>query len=395
MAMQNFTFSLPTRVHFGKGQIARIQKEIPADAKVLITYGGGSILKNGVMDQVRAALAGHSTVEFGGIEPNPGYETLMKAVQIVKEQGITFLLAVGGGSTLDGTKFIAAAACYDHAEDPWEILLTGSKHIKAALPLGSVLTLPATGSEMNSAAVITRYETKDKLSMASEHVIPRFAVLDPETTFSLPVKQTANGIVDTFVHTSEQYMTYPLDAQIPDRFAESVYTTLLEDGPKVMADGNDYSARANIMWAATMGLNRILATGVPQDWVSHAMGHELTAMFGIDHGRTLAITMPAVWDYCREDKKGKLIQFANRVLGICEGSEDDIIDAAIAAVRNFFTSLGCPCYLSDYDIDETAIPALVAKLTEHAKTGIGERQKITPEDMGKIYALALKGGADA
>jgi len=389
MAMQNFTFSLPTKVHFGKGQIARIAAEIPTDAKVLITYGGGSILKNGVMEQVRAALTGHSTIEFGGIEPNPGYETLMKAVKIVKAQGITFLLAVGGGSTLDGTKFIAAASLYDHADDPWEILLTGAKYVTAAIPVGSVLTLPATGSEMNSAAVITRYETKDKLSFGSEHVIPRFAVLDPETTFSLPEKQSANGIVDTFVHTSEQYMTYPLDAQIPDRFAEGVYMTLLEDGPKVMVNPQDYTARANIMWAATMGLNRILATGVPQDWVSHAMGHELTAMFGIDHGRTLAITMPAVWDYCRADKKGKLLQFAGRVLGIREGSDDQIIDAAIAAVRAFFTSLGCPCYLSDYGVDETAIPALVAKLTEHGKTGIGERQKITPEDMGKIYGLAL------
>lgn len=389
MSMQNFTFSLPTKAVFGKGQISALPQHIPAGKNVLITYGGGSVYKNGVMEQVKTALSGYNVREFGGIEPNPGYETLMKAVAMVKEHNIDFLLAVGGGSVLDGTKFIAAAACYGE-ENKWDILLTGGQKITAAIPMGSVLTLPATGSEMNSGAVISRYETGDKLSFGSPTVMPLFAILDPETTYSLPKRQIANGVVDAFVHTAEQYLTYPMDAKIPDRFAEGVFLTLIEEGPKALENPTDYSVRANIMWSCTMALNRILATGVVQDWISHAMGHEMTAMYGLDHAQTLAITLPAVWTYCKADKLDKLVQFGERVLGITEGSPDERADKVIAKTRNFFEQMGNPTYFSDYSLDESKIPLMVEKLREHKKINIGERGKITPEDMEKMYRLCAR-----
>ncbi len=386
--MKEFTFYMPTKVFFGKGQIAKVRDAVPADAKILITYGGGSVLKNGVMEQVKAALAGRSYIEFGGIEPNPEYETLMKAVDIVRKNNIDFLLPIGGGSVLDGTKFIAAAALYDG--EGWDIMLTGGKHVTRAVPIGTVLTLPATGSEMNDSGVISRRETGDKLSFHAEQVIPRFAVLDPETTFSLPARQIANGVVDTFVHVCEQYMTYPTGSSLTDRFAESILKTLMEDGPRALADPMNYDVRASIVWCATMGLNDLLVTGHPQDWVTHLMGHAMTALYGLDHARTLAIVMPSLWDYCRADKREKLLQFASRVLGITEGSDDERVDLAIAKVRQFFTDMGNPTYFSDYQLDGSGIPVLVAKLRERGNANRGERGNLNPDDMEKIYNMCLR-----
>lgn len=381
--MNNFVLHTPTRILFGQGQIAHLAAEIPADSKVLITFGGGSVKKNGVLDQVYTALQGFEVQTFGGIEPNPSYETLMQAVEVVKRENITFLLAVGGGSVLDGTKFIAAAACYP--QDPWHILQSGGAEIQQALPVGSVLTLPATGSESNRSAVITRRSTHDKQAFRSHHVFPRFAILDPVFTYSLPPRQIANGVVDAFVHTIEQYLTYPVDARVQDRFAEGLLLTLIEEGPKALAEPENYDVRANVMWSATLALNGLIGAGVPQDWATHMLGHELTALHGLDHAQTLAIVLPSLMNIKRDTKRGKLLQFAARVWGLTEGSEEQRIDGAIAATRRFFEQMGVATRFSDYQLDGSSIPALLNKLEEKGLVALGEHQDITPEVSRQIY----------
>lgn len=385
--MLNFTYWNPTRIHFGKGEIARIAEEVPANARVLIVYGGGSVLKNGVMDQVRAALTGRSVFEFGGVEPNPHFETLVKAADLVRAEKIDFLLAVGGGSVADGTKFVAAAAKFDG--DPWDILVQRGTNITAALPVGCVITLPATGSEMNRNAVVTRASTHDKLPMASAHVLPRFSILDPTTTFSLPTRQTSNGVVDTFVHVIEQYLTYPVGAKVQDRFAEGILLTLIEDGPAVLADPGNYQLRASLMWAATMALNDLLSRGVPGDWSTHRIGHELTGLYGLDHAATLAIVLPGLWSVKRVEKREKLLQYGERVFGITTGSDEQRIDAAIEATRAFFEAMGVKTRLADYGLDAASIPPVVEKLREHWSVPLGEHRDVTPEVAAKVLELAL------
>ncbi|GKX54421.1 NADH-dependent alcohol dehydrogenase [Leminorella grimontii] len=384
--MNNFTLHLATKVVFGQGQIAQLPKLIPADARVLITYGGGSIKRNGVLDQVHRALEGYQLFEFGGIEPNPAYETLMKAVEAVHNNKVDYLLAVGGGSVLDGTKFIAAAAKY--AGDTWDIISSGGRKVADALPIGSVLTLPATGSEMNSGAVISRRETGDKQAFHSPYVLPRFAILDPLTTYTLPPRQVANGVVDAFIHTVEQYLTYPVDAKVQDRFAEGLLLTLIEEGPKALKEPENYAVRANIMWSATMALNGLIGAGVPQDWATHMLGHELTAMHGLDHAQTLAIVLPSMLRARKAQKWEKLLQYAERVWGIDTGTEDERIEAAIKATEKFFQQMGAPTRLSDYGLDGSTIPALVKKLEEHGMTQLGERRDVTLEESRKIYEAA-------
>lgn len=385
--MQNFTLHTPTKVLFGKGQIAHLRNVIPADARVLITYGGGSAKRSGVLDQVHAALSGMHVLEFGGIEPNPSYETLMQAVEFVRNEKITFLLAVGGGSVIDGTKFIAAAA--DYVGEPWHIMHTVGSDIKQAIPMGSVLTLPATGSEMNMGAVITRRSTGDKQHFFSPLVMPKFAVLDPEITYTLPERQIANGVVDAFVHTVEQYLTYPVDAKVQDRFAEGLLQTLVEEGPRALVEPQNYAVRANIMWSATMALNGLIGAGVPQDWATHMLGHELTAMHGIDHAQTLAVILPVLLQEKRIVKHAKLLQYAERVWGIHEGSDEQRIDAAIAATRKFFEQMGLKTHLRDYGLDGSTIPAMVDKLKEHGMSKLGEHKDIRLEDSRRIYQAAL------
>lgn len=385
--MNNFSLNLATKVLFGEGQIAQLPTVIPADARILITYGGGSIKRNGILDQVHSALKGYTLFEFGGIEPNPAYETLMKAVEEVHNNKIDFLLAVGGGSVLDGTKFIAAAA--DYVGEPWEIVTSRGKKVTKAIPIGSVLTLPATGSEMNEGAVISRRATGDKQAFMSEHVRPKFAILDPVSTYSLPPRQVANGVVDAFIHTIEQYLTYPADAKVQDRFAEGLLLTLIEEGPKALKNPEDYAVRANIMWSATMALNGLIGAGVPQDWTTHMLGHELTAMHGLDHAQTLAIILPAVMRARKQQKREKLLQYAERVWNIDSGSEDQRIEAAIVATEKFFQQMGTPTRLSDYQLDGSTIPALVKKLEEHGMTKLGEHHDITLADSQKIYQSAI------
>lgn len=385
--MKNFSYRNATQIHFGQGQIAKLRDEIPADARVLIAYGGGSIKRNGVLAQVHAALEGITSFEFAGIEPNPHFETLMEAVALTRREKITFILAVGGGSVIDGAKFIAAAAVYPN--DPWEIIQTYGAKVTQALPLGSVLTLAATGSEMNNGSVITRAATQDKLFFHSDHVYPKFSILDPSTTYSLPARQTGNGVVDSFVHVVEQYVTYPVDAKVQDRFAEGLLLNLLEDGPKALANPEDYAVRANLMWTATMALNGLLSTGVPADWATHMIGQEITGLYGLDHAQTLAIVQPAVWMHTREAKKAKLLQYAERVWGLVEGDDDTRITGAIENTRQFFEAMGVRTRLSDYGLDRAVIPAVVAKLEQHGHVRLGEHANITPADAASILALAL------
>jgi NADP-dependent alcohol dehydrogenase len=385
IAMKNFTFHNPTRIVFGEGRISKLKQLVPDDARVLLIYGGGSIKKNGVYDQVIDALKGKIWFEFSGIEPNPAYETLMQAVKIIREKQLDFLLAVGGGSVVDGTKFIAAAVGFEG--DPWD-MLAHKAPVKTALPLGCVLTLPATGSESNGEAVITRNSTREKLSFSSEWMYPRFAVLDPTTTYSLPARQVANGVVDAFVHVMEQYLTFPVDAKVQDRFAEGILLTLIEEGPRALQEPTNYPVRANIMWAATMALNGLIGVGVPQDWATHLIGHELTALHGLDHAQTLAIVLPAVMQHQRQQKREKLLQYGRRVWLLSHTDEEQIIDDAIAATRQFFENMGTPTRLSAYGISATSIPAIAEQLTQHKLLQLGERADITPDISRKILELA-------
>jgi len=383
--MNPFTFESPTRMFFGEGQIKNLANEIPLDKKVLVTYGGGSIKKNGVYDQVKDALKNHNWDEFHGIKSNPQYDILMEAVAKIKAEGFDYLLAVGGGSVIDGTKFISAAAKWKGG-DPWDIL-TDQAPISETLPIGVVLTIPATGSETNVLAVISR--GKDKLCLASPLVRPKFAIMDPKVSLSLSPRQVANGVVDAFVHVMEQYMTYPVGGKVQDRFSEGVLSTLVEEGPKANAHPEDMDVRNNIMLAASWALNGLLATGVPQDWSTHWIGHEITGIYGIDHGRSLTIVFPALLQYCRKDKGDKIAQFGERVFGITSGSKDERIDATIAKTIEFFKSMGVPTHLSDVQLNESHIDEVVQYLAKHKMTHMGEHEKLGPEDAREILKLAL------
>lgn len=385
--MTNFEFYNPVKIIFGQGKIADISTEIPKDAKILITYGGGSIKRNGVYNQVISALKGYHITEFGGIEPNPKYENLMKAVEIVKEKNIDFLLAVGGGSVIDGTKFIAAAAPFNG--DPWDIIVNPKDApITKAIPLASVLTLSATGSEMNSGAVISRKSTNEKYSFGSPLLFPKFSVLDPTVTYSLPVNQVANGVVDAFVHVIEQYLTYPVKAYVQDRWAEGIMQTLIEIGPQTLANPMNYDIRANLMWSSTMALNGIISAGVPTDWATHTIGHELTAFFGLDHAVTLAIILPSLLRETKSEKKQKLVQYGLRVWGIKVGNEDRKIEEAIDKTEKFFQSMGLKTKLSDYGITKEQVLPIIERFKQR-KWKLGAMGTITPERVETILLNAM------
>ncbi|MEG0517310.1 MAG: iron-containing alcohol dehydrogenase [Bacteroidales bacterium] len=383
--MNNFIFKNPVKLIFGKGQIAQLSSEIPLASKVMITYGGGSIFKNGIYDQVKAALKGFDFVEFGGIEANPDYATLMKAVAKCREEKVDMLLAVGGGSIIDGTKFIAAAVNY--AGDPWEFLMDNSK-VPAALPFGTVLTLPATASEMNNGAVISRRETHEKFAFHNEKGFPLFSILDPTAIYSLPKKQIANGIIDTYAHTLEQYLTTNEQTIVMDKWGEALLTTLIELAPKLMSDKQDYDACANFMLTATMGLNGFVAMGVTQDWATHMIGHELTALHGLDHGVTLAIVYPGVMNVMREQKQAKLLRYAEVVWGITQGTDSEKISAAIAATEKFFNSLGVKTRLHEYKIGEETIHEIVKRFTTRGWK-VGENGIVTPQKVEAILRNQL------
>ncbi len=385
--MNNFNYQNPTKILFGGGKISEIANEIPKNAIILITYGGGSIKRNGVYDQVIKALEGYKLLEFGGIEPNPLYETLMRAVDVVRSQKVDFLLSVGGGSVLDGTKFIAVAAHFDG--DPWAILSDGAKApITRAVPLASILTLPATGSEMNANSVISRKATCEKLAFSNPLVYPRFSVLDPTTTYSLPTSQIANGAVDAFVHVTEQYLTFPSHAPIQDRWAEGVLLTLTEVGPQALANPMSYDIRASLMWACTVALNGIIGVGVPQDWATHVIGHELTAHFGLDHAVTLAIVLPRLLQETREEKRAKLLQYGERVWGISVGSEDRRVDEAIGKTEAFFRSVGIKTRLSEHGVSAKDLKPITERFNKR-NWAMGENQTLTPDRVERILMASV------
>ncbi|KIO77705.1 aldehyde reductase [Pedobacter lusitanus] len=385
--MLNFEFKNPVKIIFGKGQIAKIAQEIPADARVLLLYGGGSIKSNGIYDQVMSALTGFDVTVFGGIPANPEYEVLLRALNVIKSNHITYLLAVGGGSVIDGTKFLSAAALYQ-GEEPWDILKNKIRTDKG-MPFGTVLTLPATGSEMNSGAVITRAATQEKLGMGGPGLFPEFSILDPLVVKSVPQRQLANGITDAFTHVLEQYMTYPAQAFLQDRFAESIMQTLVEIAPRIQKDPADYEAAANFMWCCTMALNGLIQKGVPTDWSVHAIGHELTANFGIDHARTLAIIVPVHYRYNFETKKEKLAQYAERIWGIKEGTPEQKAEQAIIRTESFFHSLGIDTKLSKYTDDyQGTAEQIEARFIERGWLGLGEHKTIKPDDVRKIVQLS-------
>jgi len=385
--MENFIFENPVKIIFGKDTIKEISKEIPAGSKVLIVYGGGSIKSNGVYDQVKEALSGFELFEYSGIEPNPHYETCMKVVKYIKQNSIDYLLAVGGGSVIDATKFIVAAACFE-GDDPWDILSKRAR-INDALPFGVVLTLSATGSEMNSGAVITKAETQDKLAFASPLVYPKFSVLDPETTFSLPVKQVSNGVIDSFVHVMEQYLTYPVNAMIQDKFSEAILSTLVIEGPKVLDTPDNYDVRANLMWASTWALNGWIGCGVPEDWATHMIGHEITALYGLDHAQTLAIVLPGVMTVLKEQKAEKIIQLGEQVFGIYNNlTREERIQSTINAVEGFFEEMQIKTHLSNYGLGKEVVDIIAERIKKRGWI-LGENKNITPEIVKNILSLRL------
>jgi NADP-dependent alcohol dehydrogenase len=377
--MENFIYANPVKIIFGKDTIKEIVNEIPQGSKVLMTYGGGSIKNNGVYDQTVKALSGYEWYEFSGIEPNPHYETCLKAVALIKEKGIDFILAVGGGSVLDATKFIAAAV-YFEGGDPWEILAKRSA-VKKALPFGDIITLPATGSEMNAGAVITRAETQEKLAFGSPYTYPKFSVLDPTVTYTLPPRQVGNGVIDAFVHVMEQYLTYnESNTLLQDYMAEAIVKTLVIEGPKALVTPTDYDVRANLMWASTWALNGWIARGVPEDWATHMIGHEITAFYGLDHAQTLAIVLPGVMTVLKEQKGKKIIRLGKEVFGTTG------IDDTIKAVENFFEKMGVKTHLSDYNLGDEAIAKVSGRLAGRGWK-LGECNNITADLVKEILTI--------
>lgn len=388
--MLNFNFYNPTEIVFGKGQMKQLDKMVPKNSRILITYGGGSVKKFGTLDKVINELkkSNREIFEFGGIEPNPQFETLMKAVKLVREKKIDFILAVGGGSVMDGTKFIGIASCKDEYIGKEEELLTqGMISVDQSIPFGTVVTLPATGSEMNNGGVISN--GKNKLAIFSKKSFPIFSILDPELTFTLPKTQIANGIVDTFIHVVEQYVTYPVEAKFQDRAAEGILQTLVEIGKETLENPTNYDARANLVWSATMGLNGLIGAGVPQDWSVHMIGHELTAIFGVDHAKTLATILPATWKVRKTEKFEKLVQYAERVWDLREGTDEEKVDLAIEKTEEFFHSLKITTKLSDYGVGESDIDNIINSLKSHGMVKLSERGDQTLEITREIIEKAL------
>ncbi|WP_085537013.1 iron-containing alcohol dehydrogenase [Massilibacteroides vaginae] len=380
--MNNFSFQNTTRLIFGKGTIAKLSKQIPSGKRILITFGGGSVKKNGVYDQVITALKGYEVTEFWGIEPNPSIETLRKAIDLGKEKNVDFLLAVGGGSVIDGTKLISAGLLYEG--DAWDLVKKG--YSAETVPLGTVLTLPATGSEMNSGAVISRHETKEKYPFYSN--FPQFSILDPETTFTLPDFQVACGLADTFVHVMEQYMTTPGQSRVMDRWAEGLLSTLVEIAPKIKEDKTNYDLMADFMLTATMALNDFISMGVTSDWATHMIGHELTALHGITHGQTLAILLPGTLRVLMEQKKEKLVQYGERVWDISIGNMSDNADLAIRKTEEFFRNIGLATRLGEVNVGEDTIVEIERRFNER-NVAFGEGRNVDGAMAAKILRSCL------
>lgn len=387
--MLNFEIHNPTKIVFGKDQLEKLPDYIQKSTdsrKILIAYGGGSAERIGLLHRIRKVLTGFELVEFGGIEANPQFNTLMKAVEVCRKEKIGFILAVGGGSVIDGVKFISGAVGYEG--DPWEVLLRKENTaFTTAVPFGTVLTIPATGSEANSGAVISREETQEKRTMGGPLFFPVFSFLDPTLVATLPKRQIANGITDAFMHTLEQYLTYPTGNLLQEREAEAILSTLIEIAPKVIENPADYKAASNLMWCATHALNGNLRCGVPTDWATHMIGHELTALYGIDHAQSLAIIAPRLFKEKFANKKAKLEQYGKRVWNL---SGDNIAAEAIARTEAFFQSLGIKTRISDYTTEGKDAAQIIRKRFEERNwLKLGERQDLTPAEAEKIVEASL------
>lgn len=387
--MLNFELYNPVNYVFGKGQIAKLTDLVPTNTKILLAYGGGSIFKNGVYEQVKAALPNHDIVEFGGIEPNPRFETLMKAVEIIRTEKIGFILAVGGGSVIDGVKFISAAVNFEGDEADILKKRILFKDASKVIPFGTVLTLPATGSEMNSGAVVTIEATQEKLTLGGSALFPVFSIVDPTVITSLPKRQLQNGVVDAFTHVMEQYLTYTHDALLQDRISESILQTLIEIGPDVVENPSDYKLASNFVWSATMALNGLIQKGVPSDWATHMIGHELTALYEIDHARTLAIIGPNLYRVMFDTKKEKLAQYGQRVWNIQGNSTEEIAEKAIEKTVEFFHKMGMKTKISENaeNIEKTA-DFIVNRFEERGWKAMGEKQNITLEKVRAIVEMS-------
>ncbi|UVE16696.1 iron-containing alcohol dehydrogenase [Pseudomonas sp. LS44] len=383
--MRSFTFFNPTRLHFGAGQIARLSEEIPASARILVTHGGASIFQNGVWQQVQDALSGYRLSRFAGIEANPQFATLLRGLEQARSSACDFILAIGGGSVIDGSKFIAAALCHDG--DPLE-LLTGTP-ITAALPLGCVVTLAATGSESNGSGLVSHAARQEKLAFSSPLLCPRFAILDPNTTFSLPPRLISNGVIDAFVHTLEYYLTYSAHAPLQDRYAEALLRTLIEEGPLALASPASYGARANLMLCANQAMNGLLGCGMPQDRPTHLIGRELAALYHIDHAQTLAVIFPALLGEYRAAYHAKLLQYAERVWDFSRGDPEARVDAALNATRDFFRRLGAATQLGELGLDAAAIEQILAQLKRHGVATLDEQAELDLTRCERILLRAL------
>ena len=376
--IKNFTFQSPTKIIFGKGAVGALKREIPKGKRILLLYGCQSLKKYGAYEAIKKALADRPEVfEFSGISSDPEYDYLLKVVNFIKTNKIDYILAAGGGSVIDAAKFIALASLFEG--EPWNIVESFGACCKKALPIAAVVTLPASGSEVNRDAVISRASRKAKLPLGNIAVYPQLAILDPELTFSLPSEQTANGILDTFVHVLELYLTYPVNAKLQDRFAESILTTLIEDGPIVLNQPENYEARSNIMLSSSMAMNGFLRAGVPMDWATHMISHEITSLFGIPHARALAIVIEPYLNYSKEKKHQKLLQFSRRVWNIFEADENKSVALAIDKTMDFFRSLGFKTKLTDYDLTDKDVEKVIKQLISHRMVKLGENRDITPE----------------
>ncbi|AIG29086.1 iron-containing alcohol dehydrogenase [Flavobacterium psychrophilum] len=383
--MLNFELYNPTNYIFGKDQIEKLSTLVPKNAKILLAYGGGSIFKNGIHEQVIKNLKGFDVIEFGGIEPNPRFETLMTAVEIIRKEKINFILAVGGGSVIDGVKFISGATNFEG--NPIDILKNRVlfTDLSKVIPFGTVLTLPATGSEMNSGAVVTIEATQEKLVLGGSALFPKFSICDPTVIASLPKRQLENGVVDAFTHVMEQYLTYPHDAILQDRIAESILQTLVEIGPNVVKNPTDYKLASNFMWCATMALNGLIQKGVPSDWATHMIGHELTALYGIDHARTLAVIAPSLYKAMFETKKDKLAQYGERIFNITGNSTEEKAAKAIEKTVDFFHKMGMQTKLSEYTEDyKKSADFIVNRFETRGWKALGEKQNITLQKVKEI-----------
>ena len=385
--ISNFTFQSPTKLIFGRKSIGAVKREIPIDKRIMLVYGCKSLKSNGIYDKIVSILGNRLICEFSGITSDPEYDYLLKGIELIKSNGIDYLLAVGGGSVIDATKFIALGARYDG--EPWRIVENFGASCNSAIPLATIVTLPASGSEVNRDAVVSRASKKAKLPLGNPLIYPKFSILDPELTFSLPKEQTANGILDIFAHVLEQYLTYPVNAKLQDRFAESILQTLIEDGPVVLKEPENYEARSNIMLSASMAMNGFLRAGVPMDWASHMISHEITSLTGMAHARALAIVIPMYLNYCKENKREKLLQYGRRVWNLDSDNADYMIEMALKRTKEFFESLGFATNLKAYNIGAKEVDKIVKQLISHQMIKLGELRNITPESVRKMMLINI------